>query len=130
MDTFEIPNLWKVVFWIVALTFSCFYSFKAFSIHLTNASFVKDQKKNKKYAWLFHQWWFNFVGAIVGWTILWVLLPSIIIALIAHNPTSISVADFLLLLIALLGITGYLPLTLFGIARNTESLISNLTTSK
>lgn len=130
METLTISILWKITFWLVALSFSLFYSFYAFKIHLTDENFIKAQKKNNNFAWLFHQWWFNFIGSITGWSILWILIPPFFLIFCQQTTSHISFKEFLLLLIALLGITGYLPLTLFGIAKNAEKAINTISGSK
>ena len=117
---------WKIIFWIIALSVSIFYSSWAFRIHLVDEKIVEEQKdapKNK--AWFIHQWWFNFIGSITGWFLLWILLPTI---LLTFGPQPgyylFQLKDVALLLIAIIGITGHLPLTVFGIAVGMNSLIN------
>jgi len=70
--------------------------------------------------------WFNFIGAAAGWILLWILLPKIIGSIENQNFETITFIDFLFLLTSILGITGYLPLTLFGIAINAMNTINKL----
>jgi hypothetical protein len=130
METLTIPAIWKIIYWVFALCLSLFYSLKAFKIHLTHEGLVNQQRKNKNYAWFFHQWWFNFIASLIGWGLIWMLLPSLILIICQQKSGTLSFVDILLLIIGLLGITGHLPLTIFGIAKNTDALISKVTTPK
>jgi len=106
----------QIGFWIVAILFSIFYSIKAFEIHKVTRS--KDDK-----SFLFHQYWLNFLGSLVGWTILWIVLPNLVSG-IEHKCTNyISVKEIFLLIGAFLGITGHLPMALVGLALSFRTLV-------
>ena len=119
MKTIEISPLCSVIFWVMAIIHSAFYTFWAFKIHLV--SFPKDN-----YPRIIHQRWFNFLGSITGWLILWVLLPTLMQSFTNQLTESISVKEIILLLIALISLSGYLPLALFGIARSANELANKI----
>jgi hypothetical protein len=96
-------NICPVVFACVTLAFSLFYGFKASDI------FDVDHA-GRPWAWKFQQFWLNFVGPTAGWVILWIVVQRL--RSVIHSPEqSLNFSDFVLLLIALIGVTGFLPLS-------------------
>ena len=120
-------SIWtSIIFWAIALTGSIFYASWGFQVHMVDEDTVDSQKENKKYAWLIHQWWFNFIGCLTGWVIIWILLPVIVQGVCYQNVDSFQFIDFILLITGLLGITGHLPMTLFGIAISSNAIINKV----
>jgi len=97
---------------LVALAVSIFYGRWAFDIHVHQMA-GEGFKSAPKQAYLWHQRWFNFVGSAVGWFALWKLIPR---ALADAPSYSLCWGTAATAVVALLGITGYLPLTLFTFA--------------
>jgi hypothetical protein len=96
-------NICPLVFACVALAFSLFYGFKASDI------FDVDHA-DRPWAWKFQQFWLNFVGSAAGWVILWIVGQRL--SLVIRSPEqSLNLSDFVLLLIAFIGVTGFLPLS-------------------
>lgn len=92
----------SLIYWLVAIVNICVYSYYAFEIHSID---TKMFKQNKWY--MYNQYWLNGLGAFVGWLALYVFiffrLPNVDIA------TGIIWGDILILFVAFVGITGYLP---------------------
>src|SRR6266496_6338830 len=96
-------HIWPVVLGLVAIAFSVFYGLKAFDI------FEVDHAKKPK-AWKFHQFWLNFAGSLAGWLMFWVAVRrGCLVAGSAEH--ALKTSDFILFLIAFVGITGFLPLS-------------------
>jgi hypothetical protein len=72
--------------------------------------------------WRIHQMWFNFVSSMMGWFAAYYLLTMLTFS--RHEP---GATDVVLLLVAALGITGYLPKTIAGIAASFQGLGKKLT---
>ena len=88
----------------LAIAASLVYAFKGFSIHG-----VKAPPEN---APRMHQYWFNGVGAVVGWLSGWVVLRRWLSCdgfVCVGEPNGWTI---LLAVIAFVGVTGYLPTTL------------------
>jgi hypothetical protein len=123
METIEISTICTIIFWVFAIISSIFYSAFALKIHL-----VTLQEGNAP--WIIHQRWFNFVGSIIGWIILWIILPDLLQAFGLQSTKAFSLKEIILCLLALLGITGHLPMTLFGIARSSNELAKKIANTK
>jgi len=103
------------LFWFVGLGFSSFYGFKALTV-------FEVEPGSKPKAWKFHLFWFNFVGSVVGWAVLWVLSRKVWLYLQAKSPDQVNPWDIAFLLVAFVGITRHLPYALFGILRGINEL--------
>ncbi len=101
---------WEYIFWFFAISFSLFYGFRAFEIH-THASKeqAKHDEEKMKLEVKLHQYWFNFVGSIIGWFALFYFLKNRYPNLATDK---LNGGDFWLLLITYIGITGHMPVTL------------------
>ncbi len=111
-------NICPVAFSLLALAFSLFYGFKAFDI------FGVDHA-NKPRAWKFHQFWLNFVGSVAGWITLWLVIQRVafVIRLPEH---ALKASDFLLLLIAFIGVTGFLPLSVVSFIQGIRDIAAKV----
>ncbi len=102
----------KIVFLIIALTSSYIYGRHAFEIHNVKTLTEKD-RENKWY--MLNQYWFNGLGAFIGWVSLYILLfyrininvQGVDFSSFAKN---LGLANLALTIISYLGITGYIPL--------------------
>jgi len=106
------------VFWLVALAFSAFHGRKAVQIFVN-----EDVRKARKddWAWHLHQFWLKLLRSVVGWAALWLLLPALEDCFITECPS--DVAHYVGWFISFVGVTGYLPMTLIGIASSFDQLI-------
>ena len=95
--------IFSFIFWLIALAFSVFYGLKACDI-------FPREEEIKNLALKVHLAWFNFIGSVVGWAVLWILTRRywayIIGGSAAVDP---NLWDLLAGFIAFVGITGYLP---------------------
>ena len=82
------PFLW------VAIVFSAFYWWRCFSIFKVDTS-------NKNWEWKLHQRLFNALGAFIGWFAAYFLWNT--------DLNHFNAGHFIALIIAFLGISGYLP---------------------
>ena len=96
----------------VGVCFSVFYGLRAADIFLGKPHLrqILLFKRQMSLAWCFHQFCFNFIGCAFGWFAVYYLifyrfLPSL-------HSFSFGLADVVPVVIALLGINGYLPVTL------------------
>jgi hypothetical protein len=97
------PYLSPVVFAVVALVFSLFYGWYAFDIFRVDRRSMRIPER-------VHQFWLNFLGSIAGWLLLWVAVQRL--AFVIASPVHpLKVSDFILLLVAFIGVTGFLPLS-------------------
>lgn len=127
MKANEITPLFGIVFWLLATISTTFYTFWAFKIHNGKTYYdyygLKEKRPDPR---LIGQRWFNFLGSFSGWFILWMLLPNIIHCFTFQTTNDLSLKDIILFLIALIGVSGYLPLLLFGIAKSANELANKL----
>jgi len=87
-------EFFKSPFLYPALVFGLFFGLRAISI-------FNEKKKGKKLDWFFYQFLFNFVGAFIGWVVVYYLWEIDI--------SKFGIEHFVALFIAFLGITGNLP---------------------
>jgi hypothetical protein len=124
-----ITPLLGIGFWSLATISTTFYTFWAFKIHNGKTYYdcygLKDKEKRPDPR-LIGQRWFNFLGSISGWLILWILLPNLIQCFKYQATNDLSMKDIILFLIALIGVSGYLPLLLFGIAKSANELANKI----
>jgi hypothetical protein len=97
----------KVVFAVLGLCFSAFYAWKAVDIFVdTEQPFIKQ--KMTLWPWRYHQRWVNFMGSAVGWCAAYYY----IFLKLPHSGFAFKIEDTILILIALLGMSGFLPYAL------------------
>ncbi|GEM_PF-3358860 len=93
----------KLAFFVCAAIIISFHTLFAFEAHEV---IIKGGRRSGYY--LFHQYLLNFAGSFIGWTFLYYIiflrLPGVLDA--THR---IAWEDILTVLIAFVGITGYLP---------------------
>lgn len=98
--------LWIVAYWLLALASSGLLGYYALDIHqVVGRDDLPDSAR-------WQQRWLNFVGALVGWSVLWPLIRKYGPCLLADGRPSGAAPDGWAAfagLIAFLGITGYLP---------------------
>ncbi len=96
--------LWlsKILYAITGLAISAFYGCHAIGIF--------TEGKREPPVWVLHQMWFNFVGSAVGWLTGYYLLFR---RMTSNEPVGIT--DILLLLVAVIGMTGHLPMCVISV---------------
>ncbi len=106
-----------------------------FIISVLVGRFAIEIFKPETKEWRIYQCWFNFIGSFVGWVL--VVLLYVKIRRQGWDIGNPSISQLLLFSIALLGITGWLPKTLYGIASSIailafalEERLKKLTNSK
>ena len=65
-----------------------------------------EVKKGKKWPWYLHQFWFNALGAFIGW-----FLISYVYESYKNDVTKVGITQIIAIIIGFLGITGHLPYT-------------------
>ncbi|MCJ7448233.1 MAG: hypothetical protein MUO72_11100 [Bacteroidales bacterium] len=76
-----------------------------------------------KGARLIQQLFLNFLGSFVGWVMLWIVLPNLIKSVGSPSLEKFTATDILLIIVAFIGITGYLPAALVRLAMNLKDFI-------
>lgn len=120
--TLDISTLLQLLFCVVAVGMSIFYGWYACKIHQ-----VEVPKDNVP--WLIHQFWFNFLGAAIGWVATWAVLGSVLVCAKDNCPNSISLSSVTLFLVAFIGITGHLPTSLVGLIGGLKEFVDKLLTA-
>ena len=116
----------KLMFWIFAGLASVFYGWFAVTIFIseTEDTYLADRQKAKElkngrtlkegekpprhWSWWMHQMFVNFFGSIVGWAAAYYLI------FVRVPKQENHLIDAFFLLVALVGIFGYLPWRLFN----------------
>jgi len=76
----------------------------------------------------FHEFWTHLICSMIGWVCLYILYNDLFRqGLNSIDIRSITANHFLLLLVGLLGVIGFLPLTLWGIANTIQFLAKEVT---
>lgn len=116
-----LESLLAHVFWLFAFVMSAVYGWKAIEFfsepgNTNEASYTKWQRA--------HQFWFNFVGAFVGWTALWLLSLNFAGCLLGKCPTEarLEIWDALGTLVAFVGVTGHLPSAMAAMIRGISKI--------
>jgi len=107
----------ETLFWLFAVLASVFYGVFAFDV------FHAKRPGKKEWQQWAHQIWLNFSGAAIGWATLYYLLVMRLRVFGKAPVTEPGGVDILLLLVAILGITGHLPYTVVGIARGISDAV-------
>lgn len=104
------------LYWIVALWASALYDWYAMEIHTPATATQLPAAK------LWHQRWFNFLGSLVGWCALWLLLKELLPCIIGTCALEPSVLHVVLAFTAFVGVTGHLPMTVMGLITGVHGL--------
>jgi len=109
----------NVVFWLLALALSLFHG-------LAFASVFSMSTSGKGWAWKLHQFWLNFLGSLVGWIAFWFLFRSVIECAEGSCPFQFGWTDVGMFFLAFLGVTGYVPFTVIGLASGVKELATKV----
>jgi len=112
-----------IIFWLIALAASLFYGLKACDAFGVPAG-------QKPWAWKVHQFWFNFVGSLVGWYACWILLPGAVAYFSTTRTPSVSLSSAIWAVIAFVGITGHIPFAVAGLLQGIIELAKKVTELK
>ncbi len=104
-----------IAFLVFSLLVSMFHGVVA-----TNVFGVETTGKSK--AWKLHQFWLNFLGSVVGFIALWFLFQAVLGCAINSCSIQFGWPDVGLFLLAFLGVTGYVPFTVIGLASGINEL--------
>ena len=117
-----------LLFILLGSAFSLFYAFSSYRIFTyphTDDVYIKNNLKKfdvTKRARL-HEFWTHLICSVSGWVCLYILYSNLLKqGLDKVDIRIITVNHFLLLLIGLLGVVGFLPLTLWGVANAVQYL--------
>jgi hypothetical protein len=109
----DVIDFFLCYWFIIAIIVSLFWGIRG--LHM---SLLKDWKdhlsKSGYFFWLSYQLIFNFIGSFAGWFCFYILLIRTQKKLPELTAT-FDTSDFLLFLLSILGLTGHLPQTLYGL---------------
>jgi hypothetical protein len=91
----------KLLFLIVAVSFSCWYGKnapEALEVSEADKDRIAKSRPLRK-----HQWWLNFLGSFVGWSLAYVVLHHV------YPSYTFGPGDGILAFLAFIGMTGHLP---------------------
>jgi hypothetical protein len=109
-----------IVFWLVALIASVLYGWNAWYIFVS-----PSEPPSRAQKW--HQRWLNFLGALVGWTALWLLAKKFFVpCVVAQCINDVGALDVVGALVAFVGVTGYLPYTVVSLVSGVALLAGKL----
>lgn len=110
----------ETLFWILAIGLSMFFGLYAPEI------FVPEEERNKwNIQQKIYQGWFNFIGSLSGWGILYFLLVDRFDWGKSAAINSVGATDIILLVIAFAGISGQLPMTVMGVVQGSYVWLKN-----
>lgn len=96
---------------LIGFAASVFYGVYARKIFWNKAQRDENDKENYVFK-IIHQFWLNFAGSFAGWFCIYLFLNILL-----HIPLSeLSIAHVLLFGFGIIGIVGWLPTTLLGVA--------------
>jgi hypothetical protein len=115
VSNMQLPLVANIIIVLAALAFSLFFGFKATDI-------FEVATAGKSRAWKFHQFWLILVGSASGWIALWFVARKAYFCSQEGCPTRPSFWYGIMLFIAFIGITGFLPITVVGIIQGIKEL--------
>ncbi|MBU2512157.1 hypothetical protein KJ966_12525 [bacterium] len=102
-----------ISYWIpLSLIMSFIWGVRVIHISYLDLS-TQETSKLSYFFWFFYQFVFNFVGSFAGWVCFYILLLRTQSKL--PNFIDFSWSDLLLFILSILGLTGHLPQTLYGL---------------
>lgn len=106
---------------LIGLIVSIFYGFFADKIFWDKEQRSKHYKESP-YPRHIQQFWLNFVGSFVGWFSIYLFLNI----LLHIRLSELSIAHILLFGFGIIGIVGWLPMTLLGVATSLGEIVRKL----
>lgn len=108
-----------LLYGLAALAASIFYGLRACSIFGVS-------KDSKAWDWKVHQFWFNFVGSLIGWSLLWPIVFSAYSCMAEQCTFSPSIWSAAALVFGFIGVTGHLPVTVMGVISGAVRIFEKL----
>lgn len=117
-------NCWvATVYWGIALVASGLYGWRAVAIF---KSHIAERENQPPKAWWWHQRWLNFLGALVGWLALWFMMRKFGGCVFGECVADIGTWDVVGALVAFIGVTGYLPISVVSLVSGVSGLAGKL----
>jgi hypothetical protein len=110
---------YELAFWSLAVGFALFYGIGCFAVWCVEHPTPEDRAKREP-AWFAHMYWTNFLGCLVGWG------AARLLYLRFDNGCDLGWVDVLLALAAFLGIIGWLPYAVIGMAHSFRYIVDKL----
>ncbi len=107
-------------FWLLAIGFSLFYGFGAFSI------FTPEKLRGQIVQKQIHQVWLNFLGSLIGWIFLWFVINQVLESWPKLQSYKPDLTDLGMMLIAFLGVTGHLPSIVISTASSLSAVLNKI----
>jgi hypothetical protein len=102
----------KCVFWFVAAIAIGFYGwFGTTIVGMGGKKMTFGSDSTKHWSWWVHEIWINALGSLVGWAALYHL---VFVRLIFCRTSDVTLSDGFFVVIALVGICGFLPWRLYN----------------
>lgn len=108
--------VWESIYWTGALVASTFFGLKTFEIWSIDAT-------NMDWPTRFWQHWLNFLGSLVGWSAGWPLVERLHVCAVYECGLQITLGAAMLFIVAFLGVTGYLPYAMVGLATHIGDVV-------
>jgi hypothetical protein len=114
LSWFVTSSCGNLLFFAIAAIASLLYGWNCWTINeldWNDALQEEDAERWKKgtWPWKAHQIWLNFLGSALGWWAFWILLLDCKRGRDCPQDHPLTYIDFALLIVAFLGMTGYLP---------------------
>jgi hypothetical protein len=113
-----VPLWFTIPFAAIGLVVSIFYAVNAYTIF--------GAKKPTNTPGQIHQFWFNFLGSILGWVAFWFLIRKIWHCLSVDCPGEFGASTVMLAAVAFVGVTGHLPYATAGVLEGLKVLALKL----
>ncbi|MCC4113727.1 hypothetical protein LLG90_00010 [Aromatoleum toluclasticum] len=111
------------VYWMVAFIASALYGWHAVNIFKSHVGEREQQPHN---AWCWHQRWSYFLGALVGWLALWLLIRKFGGCVFGDCAADVGVLDVVGAFVAFVGVTGHLKDTVVSLVSGIGGLAGKL----
>lgn len=111
------------VYWVIALIASGLYGWHGVSIFKPH---IAAQPQQPAKAWWWHQRWFYFLGGLAGWLAFWLLMRKFGGCVFGACAPDIKALDIVGALVAFVGVTGYLPISIVSLVSGIGGLVEAL----
>ena len=108
-------------YWMVAFFASALYGYYALDIFKSHSA--PDQQH---VAWKWHQRWSYFLGSLIGWLAVWLLMRKFSGCVFGECAGDVGVLDVVGALVAFVGVTGYLKDTVVSLVSGIGGLAGKL----
>lgn len=112
-----------VVYWAVALVASALYGWHAVNIF---KSHIAERTEEPHKAWWWHQRWSYFLGSLIGWLAVWLLMRKFSGCVFGECAADVGMLDVVGAFVAFLGVTGHLKDTVVSLVSGIGGLAGKL----